>query len=348
MLWRCLACFIWCCCVTAITAQQPTPMLQRYTRTERHMAVDFTIVLYADNEKLAATAFEQSFKLIGQLDRIMSDYAADSELSLLSAASPTLQPKQVSPELFEVLSAAQEASRKTNGAFDITVGPLTKLWRRARRQKEMPEPMELATALKSVGWQHLQLDAQTQTANLKVPHMRLDLGGIGQGFACDKVMHTLKKLGINSALVDASGDILVSDAPPHAAGWKVQLADIHGQPNTSHILLVSNAAVATSGDAFRGVELNGVRYSHIVDPATGLGVRDKCSVTVIAPTCTEADILSTSITITSLEHGFKLLEQYPNTHARILRENQEQTITETKTAEFSKFIQAATSPEPEK
>jgi thiamine biosynthesis lipoprotein len=168
----------------------------------------------------------------------------------------------------------------------------------------------LSRARQAVGWQSLTLDAEHQTATLKLPKMQLDLGGIAVGFAIDEALSVLKEQGIDSALIDGSGDIGVSAPPPGQPGWRISVAPLDADGPPSRHLLLKHAAVTTSGDAFQFVEIDGVRYSHIVDPSTGLGLTSHSSVTVIAPTCVMADSHATTVCVLGPERGLPWLRKH--------------------------------------
>jgi thiamine biosynthesis lipoprotein len=287
--------------------------LARYESTQPQMGVPFKIILYAPDEAAAKGAFDAAFARIAELNRILSDYDPHSELSRLSRGAPSPQPVRVSEPLWHVLSQAQALAEKTGGAFDVTVGPYVRLWRRARRNGEMPSTARLWEARRAVGYQLLSLDAKQQSAQLLAPGMRLDLGGIAMGYAVDEALELLRKRGIARALVDASGDIGVGDPPPGREAWVIDVApvDEDGAPKTN--VLLANAAVTTSGDALQHVEIGGTRYSHIVDPRTGLGLTDRTSVTVIARDCTTADSLATAVSVLGPTAGLKLIADTPGT-----------------------------------
>jgi thiamine biosynthesis lipoprotein len=299
------------------------PALQRFSRTERHMGADFTIKVYAADDAAADEAFKAAFGLVADYDKSMSDYNSESELSQLGAKSPAKELVPVSEPLWQVLLRAQEISEKTDGAFDVTVGPLTKLWRRAKRQKELPEEDERQAALAAVGWRNLVVDKDRPAVSLTKSNMRLDLGGIAPGYAADKVLEKLRDLGIKSALADASGDVALGDAPPGEKGWKVGLSPLKADGPPERFLTLANCAISTSGDAYRGVEIGGVRYSHIVDPKTGIGLKHRSSVTVIAPNCTTADALATTVSVLGPEKGMQLLKRFPGSWARIVWQDEE-------------------------
>jgi thiamine biosynthesis lipoprotein len=288
------------------------------------MGVDFTIVLYAQNEDAAQRGFKAAFARIEQLNGIMSDYDPQSELSRLSHAAPTEKPVPLSDDLYVLLKQSLHWSRASDGAFDVTVGPIVRLWRRARRQQELPSSERLAEARAAVGYQNLRLDPEHKTAALAKPNMRLDLGGIAKGYAVDEALKTLRALGIRRALVNGSGDIGAGDPPPGETGWKIGIAPLEADgPESvrppSRILLLANRAVATSGDAFQYVEIAGKRYSHIVDPRTGLGLTDHSSVSVVAPNCTTADALASAVSVLGPDKGLALVDRTEGAAALLLR-----------------------------
>jgi thiamine biosynthesis lipoprotein len=336
------------------TADTPVQW-QRVERTERHMATDFTIVLYASATTQAAApsstktvppapatshpaaqntplkgdggrktgiehpeaerALDAAFARIRTLDKVLSDYDEASELSRLSAASPTASPVPVGDDLWHALERADSLSRLTGGAFDVTVGPMTRLWRRSRRQRELPTADRLAAAREAVGYQHVRLHRQSKAVELLRPQMRLDMGGIGQGLAADEALAVLRNLGFTRALVNASGDIVAGEPPPDSRGWRVGIAPLNPAAPPSQFLELARGAVSTSGDAFQFVEIAGQRYSHIVDPSTGLGVVDRSSVSVMAQDGTTADALATALCVFGPVRGLELVDRLPDVAA---------------------------------
>jgi thiamine biosynthesis lipoprotein len=295
------------------------PKVRRYDFEQAHMGQPIKITLYAPDERSANLAADAAYARIAQLDATLSDYKPDSELSKLSATAGSGRAVPLSHDLWAVLDRSQKLANETGGAFDVTVGPYVRLWRRARRSKEFPSDERLAEARRVVGYRNVKLDAAKQTAELLAPGMRLDLGGIAAGYAVDEAMGELRKHRITKALIDASGDMLAGDPPPGEIGWKVGIAPLDATGPPSRYLSLHNAAVTTSGDAFQHVVLNGKRYSHIVDPATGLGLTDQSSVTVIAGDCITADSMATAVSVMGPEKGLKLVESTPHAAAYIVR-----------------------------
>ena len=273
------------------------------------MGLPFRIVLYAADKTSADAAADAAFARMAQLNSILSDYDTDSELSRLSQTAGRGQAVRVSDDLWRVLERAQQVARGTGGAFDITCGPVVSLWRKARREKKLPDPVKLEEARRAVGFKKLRLNASDHSAELLAPYMRLDLGAIAKGYAVDEAINVLRTRGIRSALVAGGGDMMAGDAPPGADGWRIELAplDATNAPATEFVLL-KNAALATSGDLFQHVEIAGVRYSHIVDPRTGVGLTDHSLVVVIARDGMTADALSTSVSVLGPERGLKFAE----------------------------------------
>ena len=196
---------------------------------------------------------DAAFQRIKQLNDIMSDYDADSELSRLSRTSGQGLDVALSDDLWLVLLRAQTLAERSGGAFDVTVGPCVNLWRKARRELKMPDPVRLEQARAAVGYKHVRLDPKRHTVRLLVPDMRLDLGGIAKGYAVDEALKVLSRLGINRALVAGGGDMAVGDPPPGRAGWRIELAplDATNAPPARFVSL-SHTAIATSGTSFNG------------------------------------------------------------------------------------------------
>lgn len=283
--------------------------LKRYEYSERHLGVDVKLTLYAEWESVANAAAAAAWRRIEALNLVLSDYDENSEAMRLCRNAQPGQPVMVSEDLWNALQASHQFSEQTQGAFDVTVGPLTKLWRRARRKSELPASGLIAEARKSVGYKLITYHADSRSVELARTGMQLDFGGIGKGFIAQQAFETLKSHSGPVALVAIAGDIVAGDPPPGAAGWKVGIAPLErpdGPP--SRYLLLKNCSVSTSGDAFQFVEIGGVRYSHIIDPATGIGMTRRSSVTVVAATGAAADGLSTAACLLGPERGLELIE----------------------------------------
>lgn len=286
----------------------------RYEYTEYHMGVDVRIVVYSESKAKAEKACSAAFERFAQLDTIMSDYQDNSELSRLceKAGGP---PVKVSPELYRILERSQQLARQSEGAIDVTCSPIVRLWRAARRTHTLPARADLDAARQKVGWQNLVLNAAQRTVELTRPGMRLDLGAIGKGFADDLAQRVLRQHGVRSALVEAGGDIVVSDPPPGEIGWRIKTEiKAEGLPGAdskdSTLMRVHNCAISTSGDTEQFVEIGGKRYSHVVDPRTGDALTNRLAILVIARDGLTSDGLSTAVSVLGQTKGSALVKLY--------------------------------------
>lgn len=268
------------------------------------MGTLFSITCHHPDATLVEKAIAAAFAEAEAINACASDYIADGELLSLSK-QPVGTAVTVSPRLFKLISEARYFAEKTNGAFDPTLGPLTKLWRESRRSKALPDPESLAAAKAASGWKHLILDPEKSTATFNVPNMRLDLGGIAKGQAADAMLAVLKNHGISSASVTAGGDVRVGDPPPDAKGWQIGVRTFDKEKDAT-TLFISNGAVSTSGSLQQTIEIDGVHYAHIIDPSTGLGLTKPVAATVLAPTSAISDALATACCILPREESLKL------------------------------------------
>jgi len=262
--------------------------------TQVHMGLPVRIVIHARDETAARAAALIAFARIAALDRMMSDHRVDSELRRLERRSGRYVP--VSRELFDVLARAVAIAEVTGGAFDPTVGPVVALWREARRTRVLPDRDALADARAGVGWRLVGLDEPRTAIRLAAPGMRLDLGGIAKGYILQEALISLRAAGITRALIESGGDLVAGDPPPRRDGWRIAVpgADPGFAARASRL---ANAALASSGASAQFVEIDGVRYSHVVDPRSGLGVTSPRLARVIAADGATADALATALTI---------------------------------------------------
>jgi FAD:protein FMN transferase len=284
--------------------------LKKFSFSQPKMGSYFTIVFY-DKDSLHATKMaNECFELVDSLNEIYSDYIPGSELNRLSSSSGKGEWVSLSASLLDILLVSQSAWKLSRGAFDITIGPIVRLWRKARKDNRFPDKDSLAGALKATGFQYILIDSIHKRVQLMKPGMRLDLGGIAQGYMAQKVLNHLQNNQINSALIDASGDIVMGDAPPDKDGWRIA---VNLPESTTELMdnkiVVHNKAVITSGDVYQYMIHDGKRYSHIVDPRTGYGVTNQRNATVITDDGVEADWLATASTILSIKQIRKLTKK---------------------------------------
>lgn len=286
--------------------------LARHDFSAPLMATTFRISLHAESKEKAENAADAAFKHIASLNAVFSDYEPNSELMRLCNAGPNT-PFKASPALFDLVSRSIEFSRLTDGAFDITCGNLSQLWRRTKRVKKLPPPDRLAKALAATDWRALKLDSTTKTITLTKSGMLLDLGGIAKGYAADEGLRILREHGLTHALVMAGGDIAIGDPPPGEDAWEIKLrAFIRSSPEAEEnmeTVRLKHCGVSTSGDLYQFIEIDGVRYSHILSPKTGLALTERIACSVIAPDATTSDALATAMCVLGKERGEKIVEQ---------------------------------------
>jgi len=305
--------------IISLTSPHEAAQLERYEKSQVHMGTSFKIVFYATSSTAANRAFVQAFKRIQQLDQTLSNYKDDSELTRVCRQAKTDKPIPVSKDFWRVLVAAEHWHKRTEGAFDMTIGPLTQLWRRARRQKKLPPPDKLKSAKGNVGGRFVRLNRRGRTVQLLRPKMQLDPGGIAKGFATDEALKVLAKLGINRALVNGGGDISIGDPPPKQTGWLVVLKGLTPIGKASRpAIRLQRCGIATSGDVFQSVTIGGKTYSHIVNPKTGLGLTNRIAVSVIAPDGMSADALASAISVMGPKQGLRLATQLAGVEALIV------------------------------
>lgn len=288
----------------------------RFEFAEPHMGTEFRVVLYAADAGAARRAADAAFARIAALDDALSDWDDGSELSRLSRASwggAPSEPVAVSADLHRVLERAVEIAARTGGAFDPTIGPYVRLWRRSRRQGELPTRARLEEAGASVGYEKLEL-LDGGSVRLLAADMRLDLGGIAKGYALDEALEVLAALGVERALVDGGGDVACGAPPPGRAHWTIALEGArHGE-----YVGLADAAIATSGASAQFVEIGGLRYSHVVDARTGLGDTAGLQASVIARDAMTADAYASALCVGGVERVGELAARVRGAEAGIL------------------------------
>ena len=314
MLWKMLLVFgvlgIWGC-------RGP---LQKVEFEHAAMGTRFRIVAYHHDPQKVQRAANLAQEKIDQIEQACSDWNPQSEIRQLCSAAPSASPVRASRDLVEVLSLAVEISRISEGAFDPTIGPLVRLWRRCQRAGRLPRPDELQRARRAMGIESIVIDNEAGTVQLLREGIAIDLGGIAKGYATDAALEVMEAEGIEHALIDGGGDISLGIPPPHQNGWRIALEPngVDGDSNRNggiRVVLEARGAVATSGDASRFVEIDGKRYSHILDPATGIGVPGPHAVTVHAARGALADALATAISVLGVEQARALLNSFPGSSA---------------------------------
>jgi thiamine biosynthesis lipoprotein len=301
----------------AVASRLPAAAVEPWVRSEPHMGCLWTLTLPDLPPARAETAATAVFAEIARLNHIFSDYEPTSELNQLCQKSGQPAPVPVSPELFDILDRSRRMAALTGGLFDITLAPCIRLWRRSRRRGELPDSATLAAARARTGWQHLELDPAARTVRLSIPNMQLDLGGIAKGWTQDACLKLLRdRFQITPVLLDAAGEVAAGTPPAGREAWHVGLLSPDGNPSVRIALKEANAA--TSGDHYQFVDIGGTRYSHIIDPRTGLGSTVSRQATLIAPTGSLADPLTKLLCLLDPAESLPLLDRHwPGLHARI-------------------------------
>jgi thiamine biosynthesis lipoprotein len=290
----------------------------RFQFSQTEMAVPVEVVLYAPTQPLATRAAQAAFHRLAELNRVFSDYDTQSELMRLGSTSGEGTAVPVTEDLWQVLFRGQQMSQASDGAFDVTVGPVVRLWRRTRRQKELPPSGQLREALSRVGYDKIRLFPEGHKVELTAKDMRLDLGGIAKGYALAAALEVIRNHGVRAAMIHAGGDSALGAPPPERPGWRIGVGMLKPDATPMEYLLLANTSVASSGDMWQHVEIAGTRYSHIVDPRTGVGLTGHSNVTVVAADGATADALATAVSVLGPQRGLALIEATPGAAALIL------------------------------
>jgi thiamine biosynthesis lipoprotein len=275
---------------------------KRFEFTHPQMGTIFRVVVYASDSAVARDITKKAFVRLDELNLSLSDYREDSEVNSICRKAGSGQYIRVSADLWNILQESVNAAQLSAGNFDVTIGPLTQLWRRMKRQKQLPTPSQISEAKAKIGIEKIVFNKNNQSIMLKTKGMRLDFGGIGKGFAEDEMMKILKLNGIKSAMIEAGGNIVVSNSPTESTdGWEIIIN------NEKYFL--KNSGISTSGDAYQFVEIDGKKYAHILDPKTGIGHTEPHQVSIIAKDGTVSDWLSTALYLMPADCGKKLAKK---------------------------------------
>ena len=282
----------------------------RFEYTHQQMGTQIRLVFYTTNNDKADSVASLAFNRIDELNKKLSDYLDNSELSLL--ANQVKKEVVVSDDLYRVLKKANGVSEATNGTFDVTAGTLIQLWKKTRKTKILPSKLQLEIAKRNVGYTHITFPKKNVVL-LNANTMQVDLGGIGKGFTADEVIKVLELNGVTSALVDMGGDIRVSNPPPGKEHWVLAFSyyNEEGEEVIKKIGL-KDAAIATSGDMYQYVEINGKKYSHIINPQTGMALNNSIQVTTIAKDATLADAYASAYSVMAFDNNTANVSELPN------------------------------------
>jgi len=304
--------------------------LTRFEYLRPKMAVPVRIVLYAETETVANLCAEIAYRRFDEINASMSDYDPSSEILQLGVDNDLRFRKDsccddgwrgVSDDLFTVLRYSRHFAEISDGAFDVTVSPLVQLWRRAKRLRKMPSRDEIENTKSLVGNRFWELDDSCSEKRVRLHRakMRFDFGGIAKGYAIDQAFEAIRAEGVQAVLVDAGGDMRLGEAPPDEDGWKIGTVIRRQREEPLLYKTLANISAAASGDVFQYFEVDDKRYSHIIDPKTGMPLVDSCLVTVLACTATESDALASAVSVLGPERGIALIDGIPGTSAMVVQ-----------------------------
>lgn len=317
--------------VGALSSACSEEPLQLFTFKQPHMGTEFTFRVWAQQGQVEDLTLlsDKAFSRVAHLNQVASDYLPESEINDFARGEVGV-PLPVGDDLFRLLDLSAKLSRETDGAFDATAGPLIRLWKLTKKNQRLPTPEQFASARARTGANLLTFDPVTRTITKHSEGMLFDLGGIAKGYAADAALKIFREGGFPRALVAASGDIVVGDPPPDVAGWRIGIETLTLDYNLEDLQTVTlaNAAISTSGDTRRYMELDGVRYSHIVSTRTGLGLTERIGASVIAPDATTSDSYATAVTLLGKKDGLHFIRNKREIECQIvaLQNGQEVTI----------------------
>jgi thiamine biosynthesis lipoprotein len=292
---------------------------RRGGRSDRH--VDFqllmgtvvSVTVLTPDEEAGRAAIEAAFDEIARVEALTTSYADDSELSVLNSIEEGYADEPVGPEVAQIVARSLEIARESEGAFDITVAPLMALWPLSSEDFTVPNESAVREALRSVDWEAVQVDTATRTMTA-LPGTAIDLDAVAKGYAVDRAVAVLERMGVATGVVDAGGDVGFVGTPPSSDLWRVGIKHPRGD-GLLGVAHMDAGSVATSGDYQRYAVVDDVRYHHILDPATGYPARGVMSVTISAGSCMDADALATAVFVLGPERGMALVERMSGVEA---------------------------------
>jgi thiamine biosynthesis lipoprotein len=302
----------------------------RYQTSFETMGTDATLTVVASDAEAARSMFTAAKGRIDDVNRLMSDYLPESEISRLNRDGSAV----VSDETLAVLRKSAEVSRLSGGAFDITYAPLRELWRKAAANGKLPTPEQLQKARAAVGYDKLSIEGNE--VRFSVPGMEVDLGGIAKGYAVDLAAQALQQAGAKAGIVDIGHNLNLFGLPAGEKSWRVEIYPPPGLQQAP-IVDLPPCGVATSGDYARGFRVGDQWFSHIIDPRTGRPVEHMSSVSIIAPDATAADGLSTAVSVMGWPRGMELVESLPGVECLMMVRKADGNLQEHESSGFSKY-----------
>ncbi|MBL0272116.1 MAG: FAD:protein FMN transferase [Chitinophagaceae bacterium] len=292
-----------------------------YRKVLKLMGNRFEITVVSDNEKDALTRIDEAVGEISRIEKLLTTFKEDSQTNLINL-NAGMAPVKVDREVFDIINRSKRISEVTQGAFDITYGSVDKkLWNFDKGMTSLPDAETAKNAVHLINYRNVILDEKKCTVFLKEKGMRIGFGGIGKGYAAERAKYILQQKGITSGIVNAAGDLTAWGNQPDGKEWTIGIAD----PNSTHhpfsYLSITDMAIATSGNYEKFITINGKKYSHTIDPKTGLPVTGIKSVTIISPNAEVADAMATPVMIMGIKVGLNLVNQVKGLSCIIIDDN---------------------------
>ncbi|MDI1255562.1 MAG: FAD:protein FMN transferase [Flavobacterium sp.] len=295
--------------------------MQKYSQSMKLMGNNFTITVVADNEATGSRNIDLAVAEIKRIESLFTTYKNDSQTNLIND-NAGIAPIKVDTEVYDLIERSIAISKITQGAFDISYGSIDKrLWNFDKSMKALPDAEKALKMVYLIDYRNILLDAQRQTVFLKEKGMRIGFGGIGKGYAAEMAKHILKNNNVKSGIINASGDLTAWGNQPNGKQWTIGIADPDNPNALFSYMEISEKAVATSGNYEKYVVIGGKKYSHTIDPKTGLPITGIKSVTIISDNAEFADAMATPIAIMGINAGLFLINQIPELYCIIIDDN---------------------------
>ena len=292
-----------------------------FTRHVRLMGNQFQITLVASDEIWANQMMDIAVNEISRIEKLLTTYNDESETNLINR-NAGIKPVKVSEEVLQLIKRSLKISQVTDGAFDITYGSIDKsLWNFDKHLTSLPDALAARKAVKLINYRNVLIDDKNNTVMLKEKGMRIGFGGIGKGYAADRARFMLEQNGVESGIVNASGDMVAWGTQANGDFWNIGISHPDYPSIPLATLVLKNQAIATSGNYEKYVIIDGIKYSHTIHPKTGLPVKGVKSVTIIASNGEIADAMATPVMVMGPEAGISLIDQIPGIECILIDDN---------------------------
>lgn len=286
---------------------------EEHRRQARLMGTTFEFIVIADSGE---SIIDEGINEVKRIESLLTEFSATSQTSLINNAAGS-RPVPVDPEVYDIVKRSKQLSGITQGAFDITSGVLKKMYNFKGGKSQMPDKEKIRDALNKVGSEKIALSGNN-SVSLTIPGMHVGFGAIGKGYAADRVKTLFRKRGVKNGVISASGDLTAWGTRADRSPWKIGIADPAKATKPIGWLMADNISIATSGNYEQYFELDGERYSHNINPKTGMPVKGIKSVTVVSPRAELSDALATAVTVMGVDIGIHFINQLPDTHCMII------------------------------